>query len=337
MGLASLFLRHAEEELSEQGKNEMNADHGLRRRAHPDSLGPLREPDRVRAGRPLRIALPAAPDIRVPLTETTIDLERLAAPLEEVVREAGAIALGYFRGGARAWTKGDDSPVTEADLAVDSFLKERLPPLVEGSGWLSEETADTAERLDRRHVWIVDPIDGTRAFTENKTDWVVSVALVEDGAPIAGVVRNACDDVTYLGLKGLGATRNRETLAAPDSDSLDGVKVGGQKSLVGHLKPLGAVSGPWIYALAHRLVQVSSGGLDAAVARPNAHDWDIAAAHIILNEAGASLIGFDGVAPSYNRASTRHGGLIAAGPKRALSIASAINAGEAASALETRE
>ncbi|PZQ16274.1 MAG: 3'(2'),5'-bisphosphate nucleotidase CysQ [Ancylobacter novellus] len=241
------------------------------------------------------------------------------------MREAGDIALGYFRDGARNWTKADDSPVTEADIAVDRFLAERLPPLVEGSAWLSEETADDGDRISRRHVWIVDPIDGTRAFVERKPEWVVSVALVEDGAPVAGVVRNACSDVTHAATRGGGAWRNGVRMTAEDSEGLEGLTVGGAKSMLGKLKPHGAAEGPWHYALANRLVQVVGGDLDAAVARPNAHDWDIAAAHVILEEAGARLIGLDGAVPSYNRASTRHGGLIAAGPRRALAIAAALS------------
>lgn len=257
-------------------------------------------------------------------TDAPIDLDRLLPRLEEVVRQAGDLALGFFQDGARNWTKADDSPVTEADIAVDRFLATTLPPLVEGSGWLSEETADDGARLNMRRVWIVDPIDGTRAFVEKKPEWVVSVALVEDGRPVAGVVRNACGDVTHAAIRGGGAMRNGARMTADDGDGLDGLKIGGSKSMLAGLKAQGALEGRWHYALANRLVQVVGGDLDAAVARPNAHDWDIAAAHLILEEAGARLIGLDGEAPSYNRASTRHGGLIAAGPRRAQAIAAAL-------------
>lgn len=259
-------------------------------------------------------------------TDAPIDLDRLLPRLEEVVRQAGELALGFFQGGARNWTKADDSPVTEADIAVDRFLAAALPPLVDGSGWLSEETADDGARLNMRRVWIVDPIDGTRAFVEKKPEWVVSVALVEDGRPVAGVVRNACGDVTHAAIRGGGAARNGVRMRTEDSDELEGLKVGGAKSMLSHLKPHGALEGRWHYALANRLVQVVGGDLDAAVARPNAHDWDIAAAHLILEEAGASLIDVDGAVPSYNRASTRHGGLIASGPRRARAIAAALQA-----------
>ena len=267
------------------------------------------------------------------LTDAQIDLQRLAPRLDAVVREAGAIALGYFKRGAERWTKADDSPVTEADIAVDRFLADALPPLVEGSGWLSEETADTDERLSRRHVWIVDPIDGTRAFVEGRPEWVVSIALVEDGAPVAGVVLNPCEDVAFAAIRGGGATRNGATLRVADSVDLSGLSVGGPQSLLGPLAGLGIRRAPYLYALANRLVQVAGGALDAAVAKPRSNDWDIAAAHLILEEAGGRLIGFDGAVPTYNRATTRQGGLIAAGPKRAAALLAALNGEQAA--LET--
>jgi myo-inositol-1(or 4)-monophosphatase len=269
-------------------------------------------------------------------TDAPIDLERLLSRLDAIVREAGEIALGYFRGGAaKRWSKHDDSPVTEADIAVDRFLAERLPPLVEGSAWLSEETADTTERLSRRHVWIVDPIDGTRAFIEGRPEWVVSAALVEHGAPVLGVVHNACEDETFAGARGAGAFRNGAQLRMDDVEGLTGLNIGGPQSLLSSLAAHGVVKGQWRYALANRLVQVAGGGLDAALARPNAHDWDIAAAHVILEEAGGRLIGFDGAVPTYNRTGTRHGGLIAAAPARASALMDALAHERAA--LETQQ
>jgi myo-inositol-1(or 4)-monophosphatase len=256
----------------------------------------------------------------------TIDLERLSGPLAEIVREAGALALGYFQRGAERWTKADDSPVTEADIAVDRFLAARLPELAPSAGWLSEETADTTERLTKRLVWVVDPIDGTRAFIEGAPEWVVSVALVEDGQPVAGMVFDACNDIAFTATRGGGAWRNGVRMATPNPSNLSGAKVGGPQTLLGPLKNYGVLKGKWHYALANRLVKVAAGDLDAALARPNAHDWDIAAAHLILEEAGAELTGFDGAAPSYNRTTTRHGGLIAAPPARAKALRQALEA-----------
>lgn len=258
-------------------------------------------------------------------TDAALDLDRLASRLAEVVVDAGAIAARMFSaGGAERWTKADDSPVTAADIAVDRYLAEHLPPLTPGSGWLSEETVDTPDRLDRRLVWIVDPIDGTRAFVEGVPEWVVSVALVDSGRPVAGIVHNPVRGVTHAAVRGGGATRNGAPLEVADSAALSGARIGGTRSLIAPLKPHGVVEGAWIYALANRLVKVADGTLDAALARPAAHDWDIAAAHLILEEAGAVLTDFDGAAPGYNRKSSRQPALVAAAPKRHAALIAAI-------------
>jgi myo-inositol-1(or 4)-monophosphatase len=259
-------------------------------------------------------------------TDAPLDLARLGPRIADIVAEAGAIAERLFHRGAQLWIKSDDSPVTEADLAVDRYLFERLPQLVADSAWLSEETADTPERLARRRVWVVDPIDGTRAFVQGRPEWVVSVALVEDGAPIAGVVHNPCTHATYAAVRDGGAFLNGQSLAAPDSESLSGLCVSGPPTLLAPLEASGVLKGPWTYALANRLVKVADGGLGAALARATAQDWDIAAAHQILEEAGARLTGLDGAVPSYNRPTTRHGGLVAAGPQRHAALLAALAA-----------
>src|SRR5262245_5793815 len=104
--------------------------------------------------------------------------ERLAA----AVVEGGALALQTFRGQLKHWIKGKSSPVSEADLAVDALLRERLLSIYP-VGWLSEETEDDPARLQRPDVWVVDPIDGTRAYLAGLPDWAVSVALVSAGRP----------------------------------------------------------------------------------------------------------------------------------------------------------
>ena len=106
--------------------------------------------------------------------------------LVDAARAAGEIALSFFRRDPKVYTKTDQSPVTEADLAVDAYLRETLQAARPDHGWLSEETADTADRLSRRRVFVVDPIDGTRAFIRGEDSWSVSLAVVEDGIAVAG-------------------------------------------------------------------------------------------------------------------------------------------------------
>jgi fructose-1,6-bisphosphatase/inositol monophosphatase family enzyme len=113
----------------------------------------------------------------------------IADQLARAVREAGDLALTTFNASLKHWIKGKDSPVSEADIAVDNLLRERLLAIVPDAGWLSEETEDDPARLSRRQVWVVDPIDGTRAYIAGLVDWTISAALVEDGRPIVAAVR----------------------------------------------------------------------------------------------------------------------------------------------------
>src|SRR5262245_28136753 len=104
------------------------------------------------------------------------------------MREAGALALSKFGPSGRNWTKGKASPVCEADIAVDELLRERLMGRTPGYGWLSEESADDLSRLAAPRIWVVDPIDGTRGFIAGRSDWAISVALVEDGRPLTAAL-----------------------------------------------------------------------------------------------------------------------------------------------------
>src|SRR5258705_9075737 len=120
-----------------------------------------------------------------PLPADDIDRALVRDRLASAVREAGALALHMFRGRPASWIKGKSSPVSEADLAVDALLRERLIG-IRDAGWLSEETDDDPARLQRAEVWVVDPIDGTRAYLAGSPDWTISVALVKSGRPVIG-------------------------------------------------------------------------------------------------------------------------------------------------------
>ncbi len=116
------------------------------------------------------------------------NLARDSALLADTVREAGALALRLFRTELKTWTKGATSPVSEADIAVNDLIEARLRSATPDYGWLSEESADDTSRLEKSLTWIVDPIDGTRAYLARQDDWSVSVALVANGSPLIGAV-----------------------------------------------------------------------------------------------------------------------------------------------------
>ncbi len=236
--------------------------------------------------------------------------------VREVARAAGAIAMPHFREGeqtaARLWYKEGKSPVTEADIAVDTFLKEQLPSLHK-AGWLSEETTDDPSRLDQRFVWVVDPIDGTRAFVAGSPDWCVAIALLEENRPVLGVVYSPVGDVFYEAVLNGGAFRNGERLSVPAALRPEPLRIAGPKPMVDdHLSQTGpAELLPKIPSLALRIVRVADGTIDVGLASPNSHDWDIAAADLVLSEAGGRLTDLSGAAPAYNRPHPTHGELIA--------------------------
>jgi myo-inositol-1(or 4)-monophosphatase len=140
--------------------------------------------------------------------DTPLAIEaRDAALLTDTVREAGALALSLFRTELKNWTKGASSPVSEADIAVNDLVETRLRSATPEYGWLSEESADDATRLGKPLVWIVDPIDGTRAYLAGREDWCVSVALVADAVPVLAAVFAPASDEFFFAMRGQGARR----------------------------------------------------------------------------------------------------------------------------------
>jgi myo-inositol-1(or 4)-monophosphatase len=246
------------------------------------------------------------------------DREALREPLAAIAREAGAIALTAAKGEVKRWIKDGHSPVSEADIAVNDFLATRLPPLVPDAGWLSEETEDNLARTGAEAVWVVDPIDGTRAFLDRRPDWAVSIALVEHGRPSLAVLFAPVSDELFVASRGRGATRNGATLSAPAGRGLDGARIAGTKRQLDALSRVNPriAPQPKVHSLALRLARVASGELDSALAGRNGHDWDLAAADLLVHEAGGALTDLAGQILTYNGADTRHGALVAAGPGR---------------------
>jgi myo-inositol-1(or 4)-monophosphatase len=241
------------------------------------------------------------------------DRERLAA----AVKEAGAIALKFFRGPLKSWTKGEgDSPVTDADIAANELLHRRL--VSDGDGWLSEESDNDPTRLAARRVWVVDPIDGTRAFIAGREDWSISAALVVDGRPVVAALYVPVSDELFLATAGGGAMRNDAPIQASVGGSLDGARIAGPKRMLERIARSGPeiVAMPRVHSLALRLARVANSELDAALAGGNGHDWDLAAADLLVHEAGGMMTALDGKALTYNRPDPIHGVLIAAGRER---------------------
>jgi myo-inositol-1(or 4)-monophosphatase len=268
----------------------------------------------------------------LPVTDAaarTEDCGRLTA----AVREAGALAMKYFGGELKSWVKHGDSPVCEADIAVNDLLQTRLLTSV-ADGWLSEESENDPTRLGRPRVWVVDPIDGTRAYLAGRTDWSISVALVEGGRPTVAALYAPASEQLFVAVLGQGANCNGVPIAATAGAGLDNLRCAGPKRT---LDPIAArrpdiVVVPRIHSLALRLVRVAQGELDAALAGPDSHDWDIAAADLLVHEAQGLMTSLDGEPLTYNRPNPVHGVLVAAGRERHPAVIDLIRAQRAHSA-----
>jgi myo-inositol-1(or 4)-monophosphatase len=252
-------------------------------------------------------------------TGPRIDAAAARDRLIDAAREAGAIALKFFRAGertsARVDYKAGGSPVTEADHAVDAFLHARLGAAFAGAGWLSEETEDDSRRLSCASVVIVDPIDGTRAFLSGDPRWAVSIALVVAGRPVAGVVHAPALDETYAAARACGAALNGAAIKVSGLPTLAQARIAGPKPMVESIARAADVSfdlRPKIPSLAYRMALVASGAVDLALASEKSHDWDIAAVDLLLEEAGGRLVEATGGPLRYNKAETRHGVLFGA-------------------------
>jgi myo-inositol-1(or 4)-monophosphatase len=268
------------------------------------------------------------------LPATEVDLARAAERLAASVREAGLLALSMFRTPIRNWTKGPaSSPVSDADIAVDKLLRERLAAEHGEIAWLSEESADDPARLAARYVWIVDPIDGTRAYIEGFSDWAVSAALVANGRPVAACLFAPATEEFFVAAAGAGATLNGAKIAATTGAGLEQARIAGPKNLLERLAPLTAPFAvvPRIRSLALRLARVAQGTLDVAIAGGNSHDWDLAAADLLVHEAGGALTPFGGGTVTYNRPVPRHGMLVAAGRDRHATLIEVFRDGRLAS------
>jgi myo-inositol-1(or 4)-monophosphatase len=253
-----------------------------------------------------------------------LDGTTLRNGLEAVMREAGEMARVTSRGPFKRWTKGDDnSPVSDADIAVNDFLQARLTALSPAAGWLSEETEDNLPGRTKRlegsaTAWIVDPIDGTRAFIAGRADWTISVALVEHGRPVLAALYAPVTEEMFLASRGKGTTLNGARVTVNGDAALSGARLAGPKRYLDRIEGLAPniLAQPKIHSLALRLTRVAHGALEAAVASPGSHDWDLAAADLLVHEAGGLLTDFAGEPLIYNRPHIVHGALIAAGPPR---------------------
>lgn len=243
----------------------------------------------------------------------TDDLALLIAASES----AAAIATGFFRADPKTWMKADQSPVTEADLAVDTHLCERLQAARPGYGWMSEETPDDPARRQAETVFIVDPIDGTRAFAAGEKGWAHALAVVHRGAVTAAVVHLPARGKMYTAALGQGAHLNGVRLSVSDRAEPEGATVLASRTVAEpqHWQPPApAFKRQFRPALAYRLALVAEGRYDALLTLRPAWEWDIAAGALLVTEAGGQAGPAGGAPHQFNSAARQAPNFLAANP-----------------------
>ena len=241
--------------------------------------------------------------------------ERDLELLLEVAEEADRIASRYWIGDNGVWEKGPDDPVSEADIAVDSYLRETLLSRRSDYGWLSEETEDTPSRLRKDRVFVVDPIDGTRSFVSGKRTWAISLAVVERGKPIAGVVSMPMREKVYAASLGSGASLNGKSLHCTDAGAISQARVLSNRKTLDPdfwLEPPEFGKVEFRPSLAYRFCLVAEGAFDAMITLRNCWEWDVAAGAIIASEAGALVTDRSGARPGFNSRGAQTDGMIVA-------------------------
>lgn len=244
--------------------------------------------------------------------------ERDLALLVSAARTAGEIALRYWRQDPRAWDKpGNAGPVTEADLAVDTHLRETLTAARPDYGWLSEETPDTPARLGAARLFIADPIDGTRAFMAGEAGWAVALAVACAGSVTAGVVHLPARNETYAAARGQGAMLNGAPIRVSGAPEGDGGTILAARPMMephhwpGGVPPLTRRFRP---ALAHRMALVAAGRFDAMATFRPAYEWDVAAGALLIAEAGGVVSDGAGAALRFNNPGAQVRAVVGAGP-----------------------
>jgi myo-inositol-1(or 4)-monophosphatase len=239
------------------------------------------------------------------------------ALLTSVTREAGELAAQLFATTVKSWDKSPGNPVSEADIAVNDLIKRRLMGTRPDYGWLSEETADDSRRLFIPKVWVVDPIDGTRAFIKGRDGFCVSVALVEAGRPVLAALSAPLRNQFFTARAGQGAQVNGVAIKPTSRTDLASCAMLADKELFSakfwpEVWPHMELSKPNSIAL--RMALVACGHADAAVALRSKNEWDLAAATLILEEAGGTWSDHSGQRPPFNRANPVYATVVAAGP-----------------------
>jgi len=244
-----------------------------------------------------------------------VDYQTLLAEIEHITKEAGNIIKSFYRGKFEVEEKSPDNPVTEADKAADDYLKSALLSLLPEAGWLSEETVDNPERLEKELVWIVDPLDGTKEFVMGIPEFSVSVALVKNRLPIIAAIYNPITDEMISAHKEGGLCKNGDRVFASPRTELEGAIIDASRSerKRGEFEPFeDRFEIVTMGSIAWKLARTGFGLADATWSRGPKHEWDICAGGLLVKEGGGQCVDLDGYEFEFNQSWPKVNGIIAA-------------------------
>ncbi|MBN2333759.1 MAG: 3'(2'),5'-bisphosphate nucleotidase CysQ [Deltaproteobacteria bacterium] len=231
-----------------------------------------------------------------------------------IAKTAGAAIMAYYRSNYEVKNKAPDNPVTDADYAADRLLKEQLTALLPTAGWLSEESVDQPERLQKEQVWVVDPLDGTKEFILGIPEFAVSIGLVDNGQSVLGVIYNPATDELFAGSRGNGIVLNGKPMQTTSRTLLPGAAIDASRSECnrGEFTPFEDLLQITIVgSTAYKLARVAAGLCDASWSRGPKNEWDICAGVLLIDEAGGSCVDLNNTPFSFNRPKTLVNGFIA--------------------------
>lgn len=236
--------------------------------------------------------------------------------IDSALAAARDVFSRFTAGAIDAEFKAGHDPVTEADRAIDAVLRQNL--LREGEGWLSEESMDDLSRLDKKQVWVVDPLDGTREFVKGIPEFCASIGYVENGRPVAGGIHNPATNETFIGAIDAGVLYNGKPARASRRTCLDGAIVLASRSEVkrGEWKQFegGPLRAKAMGSVAYKLALVSAGLADLTFTLTPKNEWDVAAGAALVLSGGGFVKTLDNSAFTGNNRNPLLSGLVAGGP-----------------------
>lgn len=238
--------------------------------------------------------------------------------IRDSIIKAGKIALKWFKNDPENWEKEDGSLISKVDIEINNLLGRILRKSNPNFGWLSEESEDDKSRLEKEITFVVDPLDGTKAFLEGKKEFSISIALVKNGEPISGIVYSPSTKEIFESEKNKGSWKNKKRIHTSKFNELSGCKMVAFKPMFSHpswKNPWPKMSVENRNSVAYRMALVASGEFDAMMALNSKNDWDIAAGDLLITEAGGYVSQHSAKKLRYNNASTKKPSVIGSNKK----------------------